>query len=84
MKKIALLTIVACMSLLAVSCKDQQKKEEAPAQGAAREAVENVQEVSEEAAKTVGDALKDAGEAVKDAADAVKDAADQAADEIKK
>ena len=31
MKKIALLTIVACMSLLAVSCKDQQKKEEAPA-----------------------------------------------------
>ena len=77
MKKIALLTIVACMSLLAVSCKDQQKKEEAPAQEAAREAVENVQEVSEEAATTVGDALKDA-------ADAVKDAADKAADEIKK
>ncbi len=84
MKKIALLAIVACLSLFVVSCKEEKKAEAAPAEKATREAVEKVGEVSEEAAKTVGDALKDAGEAVKDAADSVKDAAEKAAEEIKK
>ena len=84
MKKIALFTIVACLSLFAVSCKDKVKEEKAPVQEAVENATEKVEEVSEEAAKTVGDALKEAGEAVKDAADAVKDAAEKAADEIKK
>ena len=45
MKKIALLAIVACLSLFVVSCKEEKKAEAAPAEKAAREAVEKVGEV---------------------------------------
>ena len=84
MKKIALLTIVACLGLFAVSCKNQPKEEATPAETTVEEVVDAATEVSEEAAATVKEALDDAAEAVKDAAEAVKDAAEQAADEIKK
>ena len=70
MKKIALLTIVACLGLFAVSCKNQPKEEAAPAETTVEEVVDAATEVSEEAAATVKEALDDAAE--------------QAADEIKK
>ena len=83
MKKIALISIIACLGLFA-SCKNEQKAEAAPQQDAVKESVEKVGEVSDEAAQKVGDALKEAGEAVKEAAEATKDAAEKTAAEVKK
>ena len=49
MKKIILMSIIACMGLFAVSCKNQPKEEPAPANDALDEVVEAANEVSEEA-----------------------------------
>ena len=65
MKKIALMTLVACLSLFVVSCKDQKKEEAAPVQEAAEQVVDKVEEVSEEAAENVEDAAKKAAEEIK-------------------
>ncbi|MBR1538752.1 MAG: hypothetical protein IJ636_04520 [Bacteroidales bacterium] len=64
MKKIALVSLIACLGLFAVSCKSEQKAETAPAEEAVKEAVETVTEVSEEAVQTVNDALKEAAEEI--------------------
>ncbi len=73
MKKIALMSIIACLGLFAVSCKNQPKEEPAAPQDAVEEVVDTVVEVSDEAAATVKDALEQAGEAVQDAVEAVKE-----------
>ena len=72
MKKIALMSIIACLGLFAVSCKGEQKAEAAPAEEAVKEAVETIGEVSEEAAQKVGDVLQEAGDAIKEAGEEIK------------
>jgi len=71
MKKIALVAVVACMGLFAVSCKNQPK-EAAPVQEQAQEVVDAAIEVSEEAAQTVKDAIGEAGAAVENAVEEIK------------
>ena len=73
MKKIALMAVVACLGLFAVSCKNQPKEEVAPAD---EQQVENVVDeaisVSEEAAQTVKDAVDQAAAAVENAVEEIK------------
>ena len=63
MKKIALMAVVACLGLFAVSCKNQPKEEAAPIEEQAQEVVDAAIEVSEEAAQKVENALEEAGAA---------------------
>ena len=71
MKKIALVAVVACMGLFAVSCKNQPK-EAAPVEEQAQEVVDAAVEVSEEAAQTVKDAIDEASAAVENAVEEIK------------
>jgi len=80
MKKIILMSVIACLGLFAVSCKNQPKEEATPAQ----EAVEAVNEAANEAVQVTEDAAKKVGDALEEAGEAVKDAAEKTAEEIKK
>lgn len=71
MKKIAIVAIIACMGLFAVSCKNQPK-EEAPAQEQAQEVVDKIGEVSEQAAQTVENAIDQTSAAVEEAAEKIQ------------
>ena len=73
MKKIALMSIIACLGLFAVSCKNQPKEEPATPQEAVEQTIDAAVEVSQDAAATVKDALEQAGEAVQDAVETVKE-----------
>ena len=72
MKKIALVAVVACLGLFAVSCKNQPKEEAAPVEEQAQELVDEAVNVSEEAAQTVKDAIDEASAAVENAVEEIK------------
>ena len=52
MKKIALISIIACLGLFA-SCKNEQKAEAAPQQDAVKEAAEATKDAAEKTAEEV-------------------------------
>lgn len=71
MKKIAMLAVVACLGLFAVSCKNQPK-EEAPVQEQAQEVVDEAVKVSDQAAEAVENAIDKASAAVENAVEEIK------------
>lgn len=74
MKKILSFVMIAAMSVMVLSCKNEGKGKD-EAKDAAKDAVEAVEDAAKEGIEAVEDAAKDLGDAVKDAA---KDAAERA------